>query len=55
MCLHAFGIIPLKDFGGLFHWVADFSHYEVGGDALLVELRAIRMELEFCRNKIITL
>jgi hypothetical protein len=34
-------------------WVADFSHYEVGSDVLLVELRIIHIEigLEFCRDK----
>jgi hypothetical protein len=32
-------------------WVADISHYDVGGNALLAELRAIQMGLKFCRNK----
>jgi hypothetical protein len=34
-------------------WVANFSHYEVGGDVLLVELRIIHIEigLEFYRYK----
>ncbi|PNX88853.1 protease IV [Trifolium pratense] len=30
--------------------MADFSHYEVGGDSLLAELLAIQMRLEFSRN-----
>jgi hypothetical protein len=33
------------------NWVVDFSHYKVGGEALLVELYVIQMRLEFCRNK----
>lgn len=28
-----------------------FSHFEVGGDALLVELRVIHMDLDICHNK----
>ena len=32
-------------------WIADFSHYEAGGDALLAELRAIQIGLNFCSLK----
>ncbi|XP_039688729.1 uncharacterized protein [Medicago truncatula] len=32
-------------------WIAGFSHYEAGGDALLAELRAIRIGLDFCNLK----
>jgi len=32
-------------------WIASFSHYEAGGDALLDELRAIQIGLDFCSLK----
>ncbi|KEH19689.1 hypothetical protein MTR_8g466640 [Medicago truncatula] len=32
-------------------WITEFSHYEVGGGALLAELRAIQKGLDFCSNK----
>jgi hypothetical protein len=50
----------LEEFGclgvGVVHnhdgdWIAGFSHYEAGGDALLAELRAIQIGLDFCSNK----
>jgi len=51
----------LEDFGCLgvddvvrnhdWDWIADFSHYEDGGDALLAELRAIQIGLDFCSTK----
>jgi hypothetical protein len=31
--------------------VTDFSHHEIGGDAMLAKLPAIQMGLEFCRSK----
>jgi hypothetical protein len=31
--------------------VASFLNYEVGGDALLVEMCGIQMGLDLCRNK----
>ncbi|KEH42076.1 hypothetical protein MTR_1g060780 [Medicago truncatula] len=42
--------------GGVVHnhygdLIAGFSHYEVGGDALLAELRAIYICLDFCCKK----
>lgn len=30
-------------------WITDFSHYEVERDALLAELHAIQMGLDFCK------
>jgi hypothetical protein len=50
----------LEEFGclgvGVVHnhdgdWIAGFSHYEAGGDALLAELRAIQIRLDFCSKK----
>ena len=32
-------------------WIAGFSHYEAGGDALLAELRVIQIGLLFCSLK----
>jgi hypothetical protein len=32
-------------------WIASFSLFEVEGDVLLAELRAIQMDLDFCCNK----
>lgn len=32
-------------------WIAGFFHYEDGGDALLAELRAIQIALDFCSKK----
>ena len=46
-CLGADGIVRNHDGD----WIAGFSHYEVGGDALLVELLAIQIGLEFCSKK----
>ena len=36
-CLGAGGVVPNHDGD----WIANFSHYEVGGDVLLAELRVI--------------
>jgi len=46
-CL-GFGGVVRNDYGD---WIAGFIHYEVGGVALLVELRAIQIGLDSCRKK----
>jgi len=45
--LGAGGVV--RNHGG--DWITGFSHYEVGGDALLDELRAIEIGLDFCSKK----
>ena len=42
-CLGAGGVVRNHDGD----WIAGFSHYEAGGDALLTELRAIQIVLIF--------
>ena len=46
-CLGAGGVVRNHDGD----WIAGFSHYEVGGDALLAELRATQIDLDFCGKK----
>jgi len=46
-CLGAGGVVQHHDGD----WIAGFSHYEAGGDALLAELRAVRLALDFCSKK----
>lgn len=47
-CLGVGGVVRNHDGD----WIADFSPYEVGGDALLVDqLRVIEMCLDFCCNR----
>ena len=47
LCLGAGGVI--RNHEG--EWVAGFSHYEVGGDALLAELHAIQIGIDICHNR----
>jgi len=47
LCLGTGGVI--RNHEG--EWIAGFSHYEVGGDALLVELRAIQIGIDICHNR----
>ena len=46
-CLGAGGVVRNHDGD----WITGFSHYEAGGDALLAELRAIQIGLDFCSKK----
>ena len=46
-CLGAGGVVRNHDG----EWIAGFSHYEAGGDALLAELCAIQIGLDFCIKK----
>jgi hypothetical protein len=46
-CLGAGGVVRNHDGD----WIADFSHYEIGGDVLLAELRASQICLDFCSKK----
>jgi len=51
--LEEFGCLGV---GGVVHnhdgdWIAGFSQYEAGGDALLAELCAIQIDLDFCSKK----
>jgi hypothetical protein len=46
-CLGAGGVV--RNHNG--DWIAGFSHYEAGGDALLAELCAIQIGLDFCSLK----
>ena len=46
-CLGAGGVV--RNHGG--DWIAGFSHYEAGGDALLAELRAIQIGHDFSSLK----
>jgi len=45
-CLDTGGVV-CNHGGG---WIVGFSYYEVGGDALLAELCAIQMSLDFCHK-----
>lgn len=47
MGLDVGGIIP-NNHG---EWAVSFSHYEFGGDTLLVELCVIQMSPDLCYNK----
>ena len=46
-CLGAGGVVRNHDED----WIAGFSHYEAGGDALLADLRAIQIGIDFCSLK----
>jgi len=46
-CLGAGGVVRNHDGD----WIAGLSHYEIGGDVLLAELRAIQICLDFCSKK----
>ena len=46
-CLGAGGVVRNHDED----WIADFFHYEAGGNALLAELRATQIGLDFCSKK----
>ena len=46
-CLCARGVVRNHDGD----WIAGFSHYGAGADALLVELRAIQIGFDFCNLK----
>jgi len=46
-CLGAGGVVRNHDGD----WIAGFSHYEVGGDVILAELRVIQIGLDFCSKK----
>ena len=46
-CLGVGGVVGNHDGD----WIAGFSHYEVGSDVLLAELRAIQIGLDFCSKK----
>jgi len=46
-CLGAGGVVRNHDGD----WIAGFSHYKARGDALLAELRAIQIGLDFCSKK----
>jgi len=47
LCLGAVGVI----WNNKGEWIAGFSHYEVGGDALLAELHAIQIGIDICHNR----
>jgi hypothetical protein len=46
-CLDVGGVVCNHDR----YWIVGFSHYEAGGGALLAELRAIQIGLDFCCKK----
>jgi len=46
-CLRV-GVVILKHHE---YWISEFSHYEVGGDALLAELRDIHIGLDLCQER----